>query len=763
MRASILQITKCFSALSLCAGSSLLIFCQDQPLARQLLQSSGKGPVTVADAIRMTRLAESRYELGSPSKGLVAHFSPDGSKFVVVLKKGDLEKNTNVYSMLLWRTSSLRGSPHAKLLLTMSTSSNREAIKSPMWLDDNDTILFLGEHPGERMQLYSVRCSSGVIKRITNHSTNLISFTATEHGDKFVFMAAAHSLDYVTKQTLREGFDVRHEFLSDLIRGFESPNTTQKQLFATDPVTGREKELHVEGELELDTGFWLSPNGNHVIVQADAANIPPLWIEYEDKFLHLLLSQKRLAGGVQSGIFVYELVDTRTGQSRTLLDTPIPSGGSELAWSPDSKSAVVSNVYLPLDSTDPQERAIRRAHTFLIEISVPDGTPHVISDKDLRLLAWDKNLGGVECELGRLDSLIGKPVSTTYFQRAGHTWSEIVQRGTTVTNQPEIVLDENMNQPPRIIAIYPADGRKLMLLDLNPQFKQLLLAKVEEVRWKSTAGDDFKGGLYWPINYVAGKRYPLVIQTHGFTPDKFWIGGPWTTAFAAQPLASKGFFVLQVQDEVANYFDSPAEAPRVMAAYEGAIDYLEERGLVDANRVGIIGFSRTCFYVTYSLTHSARRFAAAVIADGFDAGYFPYLAFANSLPLMVTEVHSIIGDPPFGAGLSSWIKSSPGFLVDRVRTPLRIQSLGPLSLLTNWDWFAAMFQSNKPVDLIYLPDGTHILEKPWERMVSQQGDVDWFTFWLQGEEDSDPAKRYQYMRWRELRTQQKQLEDSGVQ
>jgi len=31
--------------------------------------------------------------------------------------------------------------------------------------------------------------------------------------------------------------------------------------------------------------------------------------------------------------------------------------------------------------------------------------------------------------------------------------------------------------------------------------------------------------------------------------------------------------------------------------------------------------------------------------------------------------------------------------------------------------------------------------------------VDWFSFWLKGEEDPDPAKAEQYKRWRKLRQQ----------
>ena len=73
-------------------------------------------------------------------------------------------------------------------------------------------------------------------------------------------------------------------------------------------------------------------------------------------------------------------------------------------------------------------------------------------------------------------------------------------------------------------------------------------------------------------------------------------------------------------------------------------------------------------------------------------------------------------------------------------------------MLGNWHWFTGLSLLGKPVEMIYIPDGTHILEKPWDRMISQQGNVDWFCFWLNGEEDPNPANAEQYKRWRELRS-----------
>jgi hypothetical protein len=69
----------------------------------------------------------------------------------------------------------------------------------------------------------------------------------------------------------------------------------------------------------------------------------------------------------------------------------------------------------------------------------------------------------------------------------------------------------------------------------------------------------------------------------------------------------------------------------------------------------------------------------------------------------------------------------------------------------------------KPVELIYLPDAVHILVKPWERLTSQQGNVDWFCFWLKGEEDEDPKKHEQYERWRGMRKLQEKSPENGRQ
>src|SRR6266581_4288845 len=69
------------------------------------IDSRSTRAITVADAICMTKLGDYDYSVwGASSRGRVAQFSPDGKKFIVVFRKGNLQTNNNDYSVLLWKS-----------------------------------------------------------------------------------------------------------------------------------------------------------------------------------------------------------------------------------------------------------------------------------------------------------------------------------------------------------------------------------------------------------------------------------------------------------------------------------------------------------------------------------------------------------------------------------------------------------------------------------------------------------------------------------
>ena len=146
-------------------------------------------PITVADAIEMTQWADRNYAAGGSSKNRVGIFSPDGSRFVVVLKKGNLSSNTNEFSILLFETKASPQTSKPRLLVTMSSSSNREGIKNVKWLGDNETVVFLGENPGEIPQIYSLNIKSMKLRKLTSHPTAIVAYDISRSGDQIVFEA----------------------------------------------------------------------------------------------------------------------------------------------------------------------------------------------------------------------------------------------------------------------------------------------------------------------------------------------------------------------------------------------------------------------------------------------------------------------------------------------------------------------------------------------------------------------------------------------
>jgi len=99
------------------------------------------------------------------------------------------------------------------------------------------------------------------------------------------------------------------------------------------------------------------------------------------------------------------------------------------------------------------------------------------------------------------------------------------------------------------------------------------------------------------------------------------------------------------------------------------------------------------------------------------------------------------------------MQRSPVFNLDKVKTPLLIAAFERGELLSQWEAYSGLRRLERPVDMLWLrhEDASHILTKPLHKYFSQQSAVDWFDFWLNNREDSDPAKTEQYVRWRELR------------
>jgi dipeptidyl aminopeptidase/acylaminoacyl peptidase len=702
-------------------------------------------PVTIADSIRMTTIDNPNYSLGTWGRDDVAAFSPDGKRFVVIVKKGNVEQNTVEYSLLLYQTAQALSSSPPEVLASLSSSSPRPAIESVTWQDDR-TLAFLGENPGERHQLYRVDCDSKRIRKLTNQPTDLMNYAFSSKGD--IFFTAAKPAQLIGGKGNHVIVD--RENLYQLVSGVQFGVLAGLDLFVTRKGSNRPAPLRVNGMMEGDSPPWPSPDGRYLAIQtiASRSDIPLDWYDYQTVAQQTILSRQG-----SSKVNEYELIDLATGASQPLIDAPVGAWYSNAAWSDDSRSVFISGTDLPLDVPDPAERKLRQANLFVAEVEIPSRRIVTIMHEDAIIRHWYSQTNELLLQLTNHQSFSnfaeGALVS---FRRTREGWKQqdtpAIEAKTK--DRIEIAVEEDMNTPPRLVTRDLKTGTRSLLLDPNPQFRNLQFGRVEEIKFKVADGHEMTAGLYRPPDYLRGKRYPLVIQTHGWTSDRFWIDGPDRTAMAAQSLAGKGFFVAQVGDDFDSAIFTPNEGKVAMAEFEGIIDYLNAMGLIDPNRVGIVAFSATGPGVGYAIAHSKYRFGAAVLSSTNDAGYFTYLSMFN-LDGAMPRFEPINGGAPFGPGLASWLKEAPEFSLDKVSTAMRLEPNSGFDVFALWEWFVGFRRLGKPVEMVFMPDADHVVTRPQDRIISQGGAVDWFDFWLEGEEDPAPAKAQQYARWRELR------------
>lgn len=746
-------------AVVLLAAAEEAVAAQDKQVSRS------RRAVTVADTITMTQIGDQSYLDVFTKAGNVAYFSPDGSKFAFVTKKGNLKNDTVEYSLLVFRSDEVFTRPHAELVARLASSSNREAIAQLAWLPDNDSLVFIGEQPDEQPQLYRVSCSTRKLEKLTDSPGPVKSYSFDAKGDAFVYEAdVVPQPPLITKEMRHRGFTVTVERWDELYQDTPAHRLPLGQIFYK--TTGMKAAKPVGVPTYFASPFLInplrmSPDGRFALSVAEVTSPPKEWNEYTVSGWATVNSascSKALPGLCPAQ---YRLIDLERGVDRPLLDAPITLGLlglAQAAWTRDG-SLLLVNTLLPLDVADPSERSRRVKNVYTVALAPGSGEMVRISERET---PYPGNMIETDPQQDRFtvrpnNAIYGPP---TEFRKQNGAW-EVTEKKAPVEVRKQrllVTLDQDINTPPRLVARDPQTGRKSVLLDLNPQFADLTFGHVEMFRWKTRDGHIAEGSLYYPPDYVPGKKYPLVIQTHGHSRERFWLDGPDTTVFAAQPLANRGFLVLQMGmgdrydkaslDEVTAVLGSANEGPAAVSFFESAMDELDRRGLIDPQRVGLSGFSRTVYHVLYMLTHSDHPIAAAVVADGIHFSYAGCVFYMQGSGSSACEKVNG-GGPPYGPALAGWEKT-PAFNLDKVQAPLLLQAI--MAPLGEWEILAGLRWLKKPVEMLnFYPEGDHILVRPQQRLLSQGGAVDWFCFWLKGEEDRDPTKSGQYQRWRKLR------------
>jgi dipeptidyl aminopeptidase/acylaminoacyl peptidase len=282
--------------------------------------------------------------------------------------------------------------------------------------------------------------------------------------------------------------------------------------------------------------------------------------------------------------------------------------------------------------------------------------------------------------------------------------------------------------------------------------------------WKDAQGRPWEGGLMVPAGFDSGRRYPLVIQTYGYSPARFYLDGAnardgYTSGFAGRAFMRENILVLALPIRAkSGWPEGDADAIRAfMDGVNAAIEALVGEGIVDRERIGIMGWSATGERVLNQLTFSDAPIRSASIMDGDANTIFSMAVTYGANDGILARKERTNEGPPFGASMERWVRNDPALHTDCVKAVVRIETYGPW-VLNNWDIYALLRRQYKATEMVVIPGGTHGLLTPSDRMISLQGNVDWHRFWLADGErtqamlwgETEATLKAQYARWHQM-------------
>lgn len=326
-------------------------------------------------------------------------------------------------------------------------------------------------------------------------------------------------------------------------------------------------------------------------------------------------------------------------------------------------------------------------------------------------------------------------------------------------------VHQTSNEPSSVVTVELATHEVLEIADVNGGWDgDVLRSPVTEMHWTNCFGSETNGYLIRPYDVVPGKRYPLLVMLYGFQGSFVAGAERYITSWPVQVFARDGFAVLLWNYPKQDRWDgdsvrhnAAAEAYNALASLESAVRLLADSGIADTTKVGILGWSHGGFGAEFAISHSS-LFRAVSLLNGGD--YTPAADWMLG-PFTRTINELKFGGPPSGSTLADWVAISPYFNAHRVRAPILMEYDADEAII-GLEMFEALHQGGPPVDFYIYPNDGHMLWQPVHRMVSMQRNLDWFSFWLLGRDDPDPAKKEQYARWRAMREQLRELPASRI-
>ncbi len=618
--------------------------------------------------------------------------SPDGRVLVFVRSDADWKADRRVSH--LWRTDVASGRSE-------QITFGERGESSPRFSPDGRTLAFLARRgdgtDAEEAQVFLLPMTGGEARRLTRHATSVSDLSWAPDGSALYFRAPEPK-----PAELKD-----REKAKDDVYAFDE-NYQQEHLWKVS-VPGGDETRVTSGDYSV-AGYEVAPDGRRIVVQRAP---DPLYGDQEASEVWVI--------GSDGGDAV-ELTHNHVAEEAAQLS---PDDGSVLflcGCNDAFETYHQSRIFVEPASGGPAR---------VLFGDVPYEISRARWSKDGKSIYFLANMG-VHDELFRGDVASGKVTELTASGDHGLSWTPALDAGQHI-----LAIDHRSN--PGDFWLMPIDGGDARQVthvfdDLAARFR---LPQQEKVSWKGKDGVTVEGLLYYPLDYQQGKRYPLVVQTHGGPQSSDQFGfGRWMSY--TQVLAAMGYAVLKPNYRGSTGYGDAFMRDMVGHYYRNAhldvlagVDYLVQRGIADPDRLVAMGWSAGG-HMTDKLITFTDRFKAASAGAGA----------SNWISMYAQSDVRTYRTPWFGgtpwqkdAPIAAYWDNSPLKDVWKVRTPT-IFLVGAADVRVPMPQSVEMYRGLKsngvPTHLYVAPREPHGWQELRHELYKVNVELDWFEKYARG-------------------------------
>ncbi len=272
----------------------------------------------------------------------------------------------------------------------------------------------------------------------------------------------------------------------------------------------------------------------------------------------------------------------------------------------------------------------------------------------------------------------------------------------------------------------------------NEQFRDWDFGQVESICWMSKDGTEIEGILRKPSNFQPDKKYPLLIHIHGgpaAVSPCILLDNNNRYLYPIAQFVNQDILVLEP-----NYRGSLGRGNKFLSLnfdhlgfgdmwdIESGIDFLDDQGFIDRDRIGCMGWSQGGYLSAYAAMQTT--FFIAVSAGAALSDWRIYYAGSDEPGEILLS-----GNPH--EEKSAWDKSAPISGIQNAKTPILFQhgeNDQRVPLLSAMEMYRALKQRGVQTRLVIFSGQGHGFLRPKESYALMLQNFRWFLHYLKGEE-----------------------------